>query len=37
MTSRIVDGLVETVGVIGNLDEGLSRLFAGVIFLSPSW
>ena len=34
MTSRIVDGLVETVSVIGALTEGISLLFTGIIFLA---
>ena len=33
MMWRKEDGLLETVGVIGNLIEGISLLFTGIIFL----
>ena len=33
MMWRKADGLLETVGVIGNLIEGISLLFTGIIFL----
>ena len=33
MMWRKADGLLETVGVIGNPIEGISLLFTGIIFL----
>ena len=33
MSAKIVDCLVETVGVIGNLLDGIGRLFTGIVFM----
>ena len=33
MSAKIVDCLVETVGVTGNLLDGIGRLFTGIVFM----